>query len=57
MKKEIGKWFLDIAKYITTAVVLSSIFGVIEKQWLVVLLGLLAVVATFATGLIFLRKE
>ena len=27
MKKEFGKWLMDIAKYITTAVILSSFFG------------------------------
>ena len=27
MKKEIGKWFMDVAKYIATAVLLTQIFG------------------------------
>lgn len=26
MKKELGKWLMDIAKYIATAVIISSIF-------------------------------
>lgn len=56
MKKEIGKWFMDIAKYITTAVVLSSIFGVIEKEWLVVTLGVFTATVTFVTG-VYLIKD
>lgn len=32
MKKEFGKWLMDIAKYITTAVVLTSIFGEVEQK-------------------------
>lgn len=27
MKKELGKWLMDIAKYTMTAVILTSIFG------------------------------
>jgi hypothetical protein len=27
MKKEIGKWFLDVAKYVATAVLISSFLG------------------------------
>ncbi|MDY3852931.1 MAG: DUF6722 family protein [Prevotella sp.] len=27
MKKELGKWLLDIAKYMVTALLLSSVFG------------------------------
>lgn len=57
MKKEIGKWLLDIAKYITTAVVLSSIFNGIEQQWMVVALGLGAVLATFVSGALLLREN
>jgi hypothetical protein len=27
MKKEFGKWLLDVGKYMTTAVILTSLFG------------------------------
>ena len=27
MKKEFGKWLMDIAKYMVTALLLSSVFG------------------------------
>jgi len=32
MKKEIGKWFLDIAKYVATAVIISSFLGSLEHK-------------------------
>lgn len=31
MRKEFGKWLMDIAKYMTTAIMLSSIFKQIER--------------------------
>ncbi|MDR0572651.1 MAG: hypothetical protein LBG96_01230 [Tannerella sp.] len=34
MEKEFAKWLLDIAKYVTTAVILSSIIGKIEGWWM-----------------------
>ena len=57
MKKEIGKWLLDIAKYITTAVVLSSIFNGIEQQWVVMASGIGAVILTFTGGALLLREK
>ena len=40
MKKEFGKWLMDIAKYITTAVILSSMIGDIrEKGYCILLLS------------------
>ena len=27
MRKEIGKWFMDIAKYVATAILISSFLG------------------------------
>ena len=32
MRKELGKWLMDIAKYITTAVILASIFAGLEQN-------------------------
>ena len=46
---------MDIAKYIITAVVLTSIFGTMEGEW-AVWLGILAVVVTLFVGL-WLVKE
>ena len=46
MRKELGKWLMDIAKYITTAVVLTSIFGDVQEKWIIYLGGSLAIVIT-----------
>ena len=35
MKEEFGKWLMDIDKYVTTAVILTSIFGEIEQKWII----------------------
>lgn len=35
MRKELGKWLLDIAKYLVTAVLLASVFSDIEEKWAV----------------------
>lgn len=50
MRKELGKWLMDIAKYIVTAVVLSSVFGEIES-WVLYCVGMVSVLATLLVGL------
>ena len=57
MKKELGKWPMDIAKYITTAVVLSSIFGDVQEKWVIYIGGSLAIVVTLLAGLWLVREE
>lgn len=57
MKKELGKWLMDIAKYITTAVVLSSIFGDVQEKWVIYVGGSLAIVVTLLAGLWLVREE
>lgn len=48
---------MDIAKYITTAVILSSIFGDIEQRWVVYLGGVVAIIITLTFGLLLQRKK
>ncbi len=57
MKKELGKWLMDIAKYITTAVILTSIFGEIEQKWIIFLSGMLAVGFTLGWGLYLVKDK
>lgn len=58
MRKELGKWFLDIAKYMTTAVLLTSLFsGVNEWVWYMYGLVVLAVLVTLVTGLTLLKDK
>ena len=47
MRKELGKWLMDIAKYMTTAILLSSVFsGIEEWAWYVYALIVVAVLVT-----------
>lgn len=48
---------MDIAKYITTAVVLTSIFGEVEQKWIIYVGGVLAVVLTLSAGLWLVRDK
>lgn len=57
MKKELGKWLMDIAKYITTAVVLTSIFGDVQERWIIYVGGSLAVIVTLLAGLWLVKEE
>ena len=57
MKKELGKWLMDIAKYITTAVVLTSIFGEVEQQWMIYAGGTRAVALSLGWGLYLVRDK
>jgi hypothetical protein len=56
MRKELGKWLLDIAKYIVTAILLSKVFNVAEDSTYVYIGGILTIFITMAVGL-FLLKE
>ena len=51
MKKELGKWLMDIAKYITTAVLIASVFGDIDSRTMYIT-GAITVVLTLAIGLL-----
>ena len=57
MRKELGKWLMDIAKYITTAVVLTSIFGDVQEQWIIYLGGSFAIVITLLAGLWLVKDK
>lgn len=56
MKDVFGRWLLDISKYIATVVILSSVFGDLEK-WVVYVLGVFAVVITLVLGLSLVDKK
>lgn len=56
MRKEFGKWLMDIAKYITTAVILSTVFGDITESWIVYVLGALTVIVSLCVGLWLVRE-
>ena len=48
MKKEFGKWLMDIAKYMVTALLLSTIFADMAEPvilWLVVIFSAVTLIA------------
>ena len=57
MRKELGKWLMDIAKYITTAVILTSIFCEVENKWIIYIGGLLSVIITLSAGLWLVKDK
>lgn len=57
MRKELGKWLMDIAKYITTAVLLSSVFNDIKESWIIYFVVSIAIVLTLLAGLWLVREE
>ena len=56
-KKEFGKWLMDIAKYLTTAVLLSSVFNDIKESWVIYLVVSVAIVLTLLTGLLLVKDK
>ena len=56
MKKELGKWLMDIAKYITTAIILSSVFSDVQEKSIIFIVGILSVLLALLWGL-YLVKE
>lgn len=57
MKKEFGKWLMDIAKYLATAVLLSSVFNDIKESWVIYLVVSVAIVLTLLTGLLLVKDK
>jgi len=47
MRKEVGKWFMDIAKYVATAVIISSFLGSFQQKWVVYVVGTSIVIVVF----------
>ncbi len=57
MKKEIGKWFMDVAKYIATAVLLTQIFGGMADSVYIIIYALISVVFIFALGVSIIHSD
>ena len=56
MRKEIGKWLMDVAKYVLTAVIISTIFKEMQDKWMYVIASIIAI-TTFSLGLWFLHSK
>jgi hypothetical protein len=57
MRKEIGKWFMDIAKYVATPVLISSFLDGFEQKWAVYSIGSIIVILGFCIRLFFIRDK
>ena len=55
--EEIGKWFLDIAKYVATACILSSFLGEIGNGWIMYVVSFVTVFCCMAIGVYLLNKK
>ena len=56
VKEEIGKWLMDVAKYVATAVLISTFLGEFSSRWVVYLLGGLTVIIFLGMSLWFIDK-
>lgn len=56
MNKEIGKWFLDVAKYIVIAFILTNMFVKVDTVMSVVG-AILIMVLLFGIGVFFLKRD
>lgn len=52
---EIGKWLLDISKYLITAFLLTTAFGDMSNPW-IVLGTIITAATTFGLGYFLLKK-
>lgn len=57
MKKEFGKWLMNIAKYLMTVAILSSIITDMDKTWLYYLSLLFFIVLILVFGLWLIRDK
>ena len=56
-KDKFANWLLDIAKYITTAVIISSIFEGIENRVYLLIAGIAVVGASLGWGLFLIQDD
>ena len=58
MRKDLGKWRMDIAMYVLTAVgVLSLVSDLGDVRWLIYVFGLLTTAVCLGGGLILVRDK
>lgn len=56
-KEKFANWLLDIAKYITTAVIISSIFEGIENRMYLLITGVAVVGASLGWGMLLIQDD
>lgn len=56
MKKEFGKWLMDIAKYLVTGILLTSVFADMDKIQLTIYV-LIVGITLLSIGLILIKSS
>lgn len=56
-KDKFANWLLDIAKYITTAVIISSIFDGMEDKLYLLIVAVAVVGASLGWGLLLIQED
>ncbi len=57
MRKELGKFFIDVAKLVLAGVVISAIMKDFENTVLVITTGFITVIFSLASGLYLISNE
>ncbi|MDO4756022.1 MAG: hypothetical protein Q4A54_06740 [Parabacteroides sp.] len=57
MRKEFGKWLMDVAKYIATAVLLSSVFEEMQNTYVIYLICSFVLIVLLCVGLILVKDS
>ena len=55
IKQEFGKWFLDVAKYVLTAMILTSMIEGLSQLWLIIGASALMILCLIF-GAVLMRK-
>ncbi|MBQ7571656.1 MAG: hypothetical protein IJT19_05385 [Bacteroidaceae bacterium] len=56
-KENLGKYFIDLSKYVATGVVITSIFSDLADKAMIYLSGVLFAVTALIVGLILANKK
>ncbi|CAK7000871.1 MAG: hypothetical protein PARBB_00628 [Parabacteroides distasonis] len=57
MKKELGKFLLDVAKLIIAGVILATIMNDVTSRWIIYTLGCVSVFTLISIGLYLIEKD
>ncbi len=55
--KELGKWLMDVGKYVTTAVIVSSFLSSFEETWKLYIIGIAIAILTVGLGFMLVNKN
>ncbi|MBQ8990238.1 MAG: hypothetical protein IJ067_11155 [Prevotella sp.] len=52
IKQEFGKWFLDVAKYVLTAMLLTAMIEGLSQMWLIVVTTVISILCLIFGGIL-----